>query len=124
MDLPGGVRTTHPGHLLDVPTHQAARSLALLGALLPHQNLLHPAIDLMTVLAFKSKLLAGLNEPANRFQTQLLCFVLADVQSPACLTLQAHSWIGKDFPQLVMSSRLGKYAEERTLLYRGISWCT
>ena len=34
--------------------------------------------------------LAGHYKPANRFQTQLLCFVHADVQSSSCLTLQAH----------------------------------
>ena len=54
------------------------------------QHSLHPAIDLLPILALKPDFLARLNEPANRFQTQLLCFVHADVQSPACLILQAH----------------------------------
>jgi hypothetical protein len=50
----------------------------------------YPAVDLTTIGALKPDFLAGLDEPANRFQAQLLCFVHADVQSPACLTLQAH----------------------------------
>ena len=48
--------------------------------------------------------LAGLDKPARRFQTQLFCFVDADVHSPACLPLQAHlvleeslAWLGGRF---------------------------
>jgi hypothetical protein len=37
-------------------------------------------------------------EPANCFQAQLLCFVHADVQSPACLILQAHLVLESDSP--------------------------
>jgi len=40
--------------------------------------------------SFRGDLFAGLYEPAHRLQTQLLGFLHADVQSPACLTLQAH----------------------------------
>jgi hypothetical protein len=50
----------------------------------------HPAIDWLAICAIKPDFLAGLDEPANRFQAQLLWFVHADVQSPACLTLQTH----------------------------------
>src|ERR1039458_411210 len=83
-------RTAHPGHLLDVAPNQTTRRLALLGILLPHQHTLHPAINLLTPLALKMDFLAGLDETANSFQAQLLCLVHADVQSPACLNLQAH----------------------------------
>jgi hypothetical protein len=40
-------------------------------------------MNLLTTLARKPESLAGLDKPANRFQTQHLCFVQADVQSPA-----------------------------------------
>jgi len=88
-DQPRYRRTAHPGHLFHLAPHHATRSLALLAVLLMDQNLLHPATDLPTVPASKTDFLAGLIEPANCFQTQLLCFVHAAVQSPACLTLQA-----------------------------------
>jgi hypothetical protein len=51
---------------------------------------LYPAIRLLAIYSFKPDPLAGLDEPANRFQTQIFCFVHADFQSPACLILQAH----------------------------------
>src|ERR1035441_8954403 len=89
-DQPRHLRTAHPGHLLDVAPNQTTRRLALLGILLPHQHTLHPAINLLTALALKTDFLAGLDETANSFQAQLLCLVHADVQSPACLNLQAH----------------------------------
>src|SRR6266700_1632030 len=71
-------------------TGEAPRSLALLGVLLPHQHSLQPTVNLLPVLALKPDVLAGRDKQAHRFQAQLLCFVHADVQSPACLTLQAH----------------------------------
>ena len=55
-----------------------------------NKQALYPAIKLMAIYAFKPNSLAGLHEPANRFQTQIFCFVHADFQSPACLILQAH----------------------------------
>ena len=85
-----GKRPAQPGHLLDVAPHQAPSCVALLGVLLLDQHPLHPDIDLMAVLALEPDFRTGLDEPDHRFQTQLLCFVHADVQSPACLTLQAH----------------------------------
>jgi len=45
-------------------------------------------MDSLTALSLKLELLDSLSEPTNRFQSQLLGFVKADVQSPACLTLQ------------------------------------
>jgi hypothetical protein len=69
----------------------------LLAVLLPDKHSLHPAIHLLTTFARKPDFLAGLNKPAHRFQTQLLWFVHADVQSPACLTLQDSSCVGKEW---------------------------
>jgi hypothetical protein len=46
-------------------------------------------IKLLTIYAFKLNSLAGLHEPANRFQTQIFCCGHADFQSLACLILQA-----------------------------------
>src|SRR5664279_288353 len=89
-DQPRHLRPAQPGHLLDVASYQAPRRLALLGVFLPDKHSLQPTVNLLPVLAFKPDCLAGLDEPAHRFQAQLLCFVHADVQSPACLTLQAH----------------------------------
>jgi hypothetical protein len=41
---------------------------------------------LLAAFGLKPKFLAGhLDEPANHFQTQRLCFVHADVHAPACL---------------------------------------
>jgi hypothetical protein len=51
---------------------------------------IQPAIDLLAIATRKPDFLAGLQQPANRFQTQIFCFVRADVQSPACLILQPH----------------------------------
>ena len=54
------------------------------------QQDLHTAINLPTACARKPDFLAGLDRLANGFQAQLLCLLHADVQSPACLNLQAH----------------------------------
>jgi hypothetical protein len=60
------------------------------GVLLLNQQSLHPAVDLMGICALKPNFLAGLHEPTNHSQTQLLCFVRPDVQSPACLARWDH----------------------------------
>ena len=83
LDQARNLRPAQAGHLLHVAPQQATRSLALLGILLPHQHLLHPAVELLAVLGHKPDILAGRNKPANRFQTQLLCIVHADVHYPA-----------------------------------------
>jgi hypothetical protein len=79
-----GRTSTPPRHA----SHLAPRRLALMGVLLLDLQSLH-AVDLLTAFALRPDFLAGLEEPANRFRTQLLCFVHVAVQSPACLTLQA-----------------------------------
>jgi hypothetical protein len=57
--------------------------LALLGVLLLDQHTLAPATKLLAVFGLKLDFLAGLDKPANRLQTQLLCVVHADVHIPA-----------------------------------------
>jgi hypothetical protein len=57
------------------PAHQAPHRLALLGVLLLDQNSLYPTVDFLTAFALKPDFFTGLDEPAHRFQTQLLCFV-------------------------------------------------
>jgi hypothetical protein len=89
-DQPRNLRPAQPGHLRHVAAQQASHRLALSGVLLRDHHSLHPAVDLLTIFALKPDFLACLNESPNPFQTQLLCFVHADVQSPACLILQAH----------------------------------
>jgi hypothetical protein len=51
---------------------------------------LDPAVHLFSLLTRKLDCFAGFYEPANLLQTQLLRFLHADVQSSACLILQAH----------------------------------
>ena len=82
-DQPRNLRPAQPGHLLDLAQYQAPRRLAQLRVLLPDQNPFYSAINLLPVLALKPDLLAAGHEPANRFQTQLLCIVHADVHYPA-----------------------------------------
>ena len=89
-DQPRRLRPAQSRYLLDVTPHLAPPRLAPLGVRLLDEHLLYPAIDLLPIFTLEPDFLAGLNEPANRFQTQLLCFAHADVQSPACLILQAH----------------------------------
>ena len=73
---------------------QTTRRLALGRVLLPHQDLLHPAINLGPMPALKLKTFAGCNKPADLLQAQLLCLIHADVQSPACLTPSGSSCLG------------------------------
>ena len=82
-DQPRALRTAQPSHLLDVAPRQAPRRLAQVGVLLSDQHLLHPAIELPPIFTLKPDFLAGLDEPAHRLQTQLLCIVHADVHIPA-----------------------------------------
>jgi hypothetical protein len=53
----------------------------------PHPD--HPAVNLFSILALKTDSVTGRHKPSNLFQTQLLCSVHADLQSPSCLILQA-----------------------------------
>src|ERR1700728_5341629 len=77
------LRSAQIVHLHDVAPQQAPRNLALLSLLLPYQHPLHPAITLLAIFGFKTDFLAGRDKQANRFQTQLLCVVHADVHYPA-----------------------------------------
>jgi hypothetical protein len=61
----------------------------LLRVFLLQQCPLHPAVNLLPILALKPDPLTGLNKPADLFRDQLLGFVHTDVQSPACLNLLA-----------------------------------
>src|SRR5271156_5072854 len=87
---PRHLRTAQPGTLLHVTPQKTPRNLPLPGILLLNKHPLYPAVDLPPIMALKPDSRAGPDEPANLLQTQLLCFVHADVQSPACLPLQAH----------------------------------
>ena len=82
-DQPCNLCPAQPGHLFDVKPQQSARGLALLGVQLPDQQALHPGINLPATAALKPDFLAGRDEPANPFQTQLLCLMHADVHFPA-----------------------------------------
>jgi hypothetical protein len=94
-DQPRNLRPAQSGHLLDVAPQQAASHLALDGIPLLDEHPLHPRVTLNAVLARKSKLLAGRNEPANLLKTQLLGFLHADLQSSAGLLLQPHLVLDK-----------------------------
>src|SRR5271155_1501341 len=87
---PRHLRTAQPGNLLHVTPQKTPRNLPLPGILLLNKHPLYPAVDLPPIMALKPDSRAGPDEPANLLQTQLLCFVHPDVQSPACLPLQAH----------------------------------
>ena len=82
-DQPCDLCPAQPGHLLDVTPQQTARGLALPSVLLTDQQALHPGINLLPIGALKPDFLAGRDEPANPFQTQLLCLMHADVHFPA-----------------------------------------
>src|SRR5208283_350819 len=97
-DEPRELRPAQPSHLLDVAPQQALARPALLPVRLLNQNPLYPAVALLAVFALKADCLAGFDEPLNCFQTQLLCFVHADVHIPACLSLQAHLVLESDPP--------------------------
>jgi hypothetical protein len=82
-DQPCDLCPAQPGHLLDVTPQQTACGFPLPSVLLTDQQALHPRINLPAIGALKPDFLAGRDEPANPFQTQLLCLMHADVHFPA-----------------------------------------
>jgi hypothetical protein len=51
---------------------------------------LYPAINLPAIYAFKLDPHAGLDERANRFQTQIFCFVIADYLTSSMLVFKGY----------------------------------
>src|SRR5271156_5990400 len=90
LNQPRHLRPAQTRHLLHVAPQKPSSRLALSGVLLLDQNSLNPTVPLLPILALKPDFLAGRDETPHSFQTQLLCLMHADVQSPACLLLQAH----------------------------------
>jgi len=64
-DQPRTLRTAQTSHLLDVAPHQAPRSLAQQGVLLPDKNPLYPSVELPAVLGLKPDFLARRHKTAN-----------------------------------------------------------
>src|SRR5277367_6555375 len=98
---PRHLRSAQSGHLPHVAPYQAFAFPLLPAIFLLHQCLCHPAVNLLPVVCFTSKLLAGRQKLTNLFHSQPFSVLHSDHQLPACgLSLPSGSSCVRNTPSL------------------------